>query len=62
MTQERKRTGWIVGILVLLVAGPFLASLAGLLPWSPINCWTYEVDLHTGHIRYTRYFAFLKVA
>jgi hypothetical protein len=41
---------------------PFFLSLIGLLPWSPINCWHYDVDIHSGRIRYTRYFAFIRIS
>ena len=44
------------------LALPFLLSLAGLLPWSPINCWHYEVDIQSGRMRYTRYLAFVPIS
>ena len=47
---------------VLLLASPFALSLVGLLPWSPINCWSYDLDINSGRILYTRYFAFVQVA
>lgn len=49
-------------LVATLLALPFLLSFMGLLPWSPINCWHYEVDIHSGRIRYTRYFAFIRMS
>ena len=62
MKSKRKIARWIVGVGACLLAVPFLLSLVGLLPWSPINCWHYEVDIHSGRIRYTRYFAFVPIS
>jgi hypothetical protein len=62
MKPKRKIMRWIVGVGACLLIAPFLLSLAGLLPWSPINCWHYDVDIHSGRIRYTRYFAFVLVS
>lgn len=62
MKCKRKIGWWIVGVGACLWAVPFLLSLVGLLPWSPINCWHYDVDIHSGRIRYTRYFAFVPIS
>ena len=62
MKSKRKVIRWIVGVGAFLLAAPFLLSLVGFLPWSPINCWHYEVDIHSGRIRYTRYLAFVPIS
>ena len=41
----------IASVPILLLA----ASLVGLLPWSPVNGWHYDMDIASGRIRYTRY-------
>ncbi len=51
-----------LGAVAFLFASSLLLSLGGLLPWSPINCWHYDVDIHSGRIRYTRYLAFLPIS
>lgn len=61
MLAKSKRMVWILGTMFALLALPFLLSLMGLLPWSPINCWHHDVDIHSGRIRYTRYFVYLPV-
>jgi hypothetical protein len=61
MKSKRRAIRWIVGVGACLLTVPFLLSLVGLLPWSPINCWHYEVDIHSGQIRYTRYLAFIPI-
>lgn len=61
MTSKRKRLLWILGAAASLLAAPFVLSLAGFLPWSPVNCWHYDVDIHSGRVRYTRYFAWIQV-
>ena len=62
MKSRRKLVWWVVGIAGFLLALPFLLQLNGILPWSPINCWHYDVDINSGRIRYTRYFAFIMVS
>jgi len=62
MASNRKLMPWILGAVALLLAAPFLLSLVGLLPWSPINCWHYDVDIHSGRIRYVRHFAFIPIS
>jgi hypothetical protein len=52
---------WIIA-LAILVSAPVWLSCLGCFPWSPINCWHYDVDIHTGRERYTRVFLFTKVA
>ena len=44
--------------VVVLAAIPcllFVATLIGVLPWSPVNCWHHDVDTYSGRLRYTRY-------
>lgn len=62
MKTRRRVVLGLAGASALVVAVPLALSLLGLLPWSPINCWQYEVDLHSGRIRYTRYLAFIPVS
>lgn len=62
MFTKRAVWWWWAGVAVVLLASPFALSLVGLLPWSPINCWHYDVDIRSGRILYTRYFAFLPVS
>ncbi|MBW3598226.1 MAG: hypothetical protein KY475_13265 [Planctomycetes bacterium] len=31
-------------------------------PWSPLNCWHYDVDINSGRVRYTRYLLWQRVA
>lgn len=45
------------GAIAILLA----ASQTGLLPWSRFNCWTYDVDIQSGRVRYTRYLLWLPV-
>ena len=59
--NPKRRIKWVFGTVLLLVVLPFLLSLTGFFAWSPINCWQYEVDIHTGRVQYTRYFAFIPV-
>jgi hypothetical protein len=47
-----------ISVLVLIA---FIGILPRFFPWTPVNCWTYEVDIYTGRIRYTRYFCFIQV-
>jgi len=61
MTSKRKILVYVFGGLSLLMAGAFLLPQVGFWTWSPINCWTYEVDIFSGRIRYTRYFFFVAV-
>ena len=53
---------WMVAAGAFLLAVPLVLSQVGFFPWSPINCWHYEVDIHSGRIRYTRYLAFVPVS
>jgi hypothetical protein len=50
--------------VVILIAIPsllFSATLVGLLPWSPINCWSRDVDITSGRLRYTRHIFWIPV-
>jgi hypothetical protein len=51
-----------LGVAAVLLTVPFWMSFAGLLPESRVNCTTYEVDITSGRVRETRYFAFLRLA
>jgi hypothetical protein len=62
MNPHRRVRLRTIGLAVLLLTVPFWMSLAGLLPESRINCSTYEVDISSGRIRHTRYFAFIRFA
>jgi len=62
MTSKRKLMRWILGAVAFMLASSLLMSLVGLLPWSPLNCWHYGVDIHSGRIRYTRYIVFLPIS
>lgn len=62
MKSKLKIALWIVGGGACLLAVVFSLTLVGLLPWSPINCWRQEVDIHSGRIRYTRYLVFIPVS
>ena len=39
----------------------FGASLLGLLPWSPVNCWHRDIDIQSGRIRFTRYLFWMPI-
>lgn len=65
-SRNQKRTWlrnveWIFAVLLILIVSPLLLQLIGFFQWSPINCWHYDVDINSGRIRYTRYFAFICV-
>jgi len=60
MTSKRRIWLYVVGLL-LLMAGMFLLAPVGLWAWLGINYWTYEVDIFSGRIRYTRYLFFVTV-
>jgi hypothetical protein len=45
-------------ILALVLLG---LSCTGFLPWSRLNCWSYDVDINSGRIRYTRHFFYAQV-
>ena len=36
-------------------ARPADALAVGLFPWSGLNCWGNDIDIHSGRTRYTRY-------
>src|SRR4051812_3592675 len=58
----RRRWKWIwLGVFLLVLSAPLWLSSLGFFAWSPLNCWHYDVDLHSGRIRYTRYFLFGQV-
>ena len=59
--RPRKFFRWAVISVVFLLGLPLLMSVTGLLPWSPVNCWHYDVDISSGRVRYIRYFAFVPV-
>jgi hypothetical protein len=64
MSQPRQRRRMLIYTVVVLVAIPcllFCATLVGLLPWSPVNCWHHDVDIHSGRVRYTRYVFWIPV-
>lgn len=53
----RPRRGTWLRVLAAVVAAPvglLALSLLGVFPWSGINCWTSEVDIHSGRTRATR--------
>jgi hypothetical protein len=59
MTRKQK---WIWGcVFAIVLSAPLWISFIGFFAWSPLNCWHYEVDIHTGRIRYTRYFLYAQV-
>jgi hypothetical protein len=62
MIPPRKVSPATIGIAAVLLTVPFWMSFAGLLPESRVNCTTYEVDITSGRVRETRYFAFVRVA
>lgn len=61
--QKRKRMLLvpIITTVCVLVALPVLLSLVGMLPWSRLNCWNYDIDIYSGRIRYTRFIAYISV-
>ena len=61
MTSKRRILVYVFGGLSLLMAGALLLPQVDFWTWSPINCWTYEVDIFSGRICYTRYFFFVPV-
>jgi hypothetical protein len=50
----------IAGVCVILLAA-FPLSLAGLFPWSGLNCWTTEIDVYSGRSRFTRYLYWIPI-
>jgi hypothetical protein len=50
----------IAGVSAMLLAA-FPLSLAGLFPWSGLNCWTTEIDVYSGRSRYTRYLYWIPI-
>lgn len=62
MNSKRRLLVWLAGLFALLLWLSWLLPALGFLTWSPINCWGYDVDICSGRIRYTRYFAFVAVA
>jgi hypothetical protein len=54
---------WVwLGVFLLTLSAPLSASFLGFFPWSPLNCWHYDVDINSGRMRYTRFFLFGQVA
>ena len=54
---------WVwLGVFLLTLSAPLSASFLGFFPWSPLNCWHYDVDINSGRIRYTRFFLFGQLA
>lgn len=49
-----------------LVAGMFalatIVSISGIFPWSPLNCWQEEIDIHSGRVRQTRHLLYCQIA
>lgn len=62
MASTRKTVLWITGVGAFLFSAPLLLSVFGCFPWSLINCWHNEIDIHSGRVRYTRYLAFFQIA
>ena len=60
-TAGRGGRAWklILGIVCLL-ALVFLIGSSPFFPWTPFNCWHYDVDMRTGKIRYTRYILYCR--
>ena len=52
---------WVPLTIVVLLVSPFVLQLIGFFQWSPLNCWHYDVDINSGRIRYTRFFAYICV-
>jgi hypothetical protein len=50
-----------LGVLISILALLFCATLVGLLPWSPVNCWHRDVDIYSGRVRYARYLLWIPV-
>lgn len=51
--------------IILACAGLLLTAAAGVYwfsGWSRINCWTHEINVETGHQRYTRYWFWITTA
>jgi|GEM_PF-1507176 len=61
MTSNRRILVYVFGGLSLLMAGTFLLAPVGVWAWSGINYWTYDVDIFSGRIGYTRYLFFVPV-
>jgi len=61
MTSKRRIWLYVFGGLPLLTVGVLLLALVGFWAWSAINYWTYEVDILSGRIRYTRYLFFVPI-
>jgi hypothetical protein len=61
VTSHRKHSIWAAVLFTAVLAFAILLLLLGLLPWSPVNCWHYDVDIHSGRIRYIRVIAFLPI-
>jgi len=62
MIRRQRFSTLTLGVAAVLLTVPFWMSFAGLLPESRVNCTTYEVDITSGRVRETRYFAFLRLA
>lgn len=61
MQLKRKRVVAIAFVLAVLAA-VWILPASGLLAWSRINCWNYDVDIRSGRIRYTRYLCYVQIA
>lgn len=61
MTSKGRIWLYVFGGLSLLMAAVLLLAPVGFWTWSRINYWTYEVDIFSGRIRYTRYLFFVPV-
>jgi hypothetical protein len=61
MTPKCRIWLYVFGGLSLLMVGVFLVAPVAFWTWSAINYWTYDADIFSGRIRYTRYFFFVPV-
>lgn len=61
--MQSKRKGVLaIGLLLAVVIGVWGLPASGLMAWSRINCWNYDIDVKSGRIRYTRYLCYVQVA